>query len=84
MYPVVTSQLFDRCLQETPLPNRFQANEVFSSLDVEDKVSLQAVLCKCNITASDAQYNMRTGNRQYVCGFDYDSNAVQLSMSWAL
>lgn len=78
------STVAEHGVQETPLPNRFQANEVFSSQDIEDKVSLQAVLCKCSILLSDSQHQGKLSSHCYTCGFDYDSNAVHLSMTMAL
>lgn len=82
-FPIAASE---KCcaVQETPLPNRFQANEVFSSQDIEDKVSLQAVLRKCSITSSNAQRHDKLGSHQYTCALEYDSTAVQLSMTAAL
>ena len=71
-------------MQETALPNRFKANEVFSSSDIEDQVSLQAVWCKCSITAADTGCSQKSGNHYYTCGFQYDRDSAQLSLTQAL
>ncbi|KAL0040637.1 hypothetical protein WJX79_000270 [Trebouxia sp. C0005] len=61
---------------ETCIQYGFPPHEVFSSQDIEAKVPLLAVLCKCSIVYGR---NGPTGNHNYLCPFAYDyaSNSLR-------
>ncbi|KAL0028399.1 hypothetical protein WJX77_003852 [Trebouxia sp. C0004] len=61
---------------ETCIQYGFPPHEVFSSQDIEAKVPLLAVLCKCSIVYGR---NGPTGNHNYLCPFSYDyaSNSLR-------
>jgi len=63
-------------VQETCIQYGFPPHEVFSSQDIEAKVPLLAVLCKCSIVYGR---NGPTGNHNYLCPFAYDyaSNSLR-------
>lgn len=61
---------------ETCIQYDFPPHEVFSSPDVEAKVPLLTVLCKCSIVYGRTG---PTGNHNYLCPFAYDyaSNSLR-------